>query len=99
MKMFTDINDITDDIQEWLREVHPDRTPDQVWSKLMEELDELQQRPTDLYEWADVLILIFDLCEMYGLDVAKGIHWKMKINRERHWELVDGKLQHTKKGK
>lgn len=93
--MLTDIDDITSDIMDWLRSVHPDRTPDQVWLKLEEELKELKERPTDAWEWADVLILIFDLMELYGIDPIKAIHWKMATNRQRKWELTDdGTLKH-----
>lgn len=91
----TDIHVITSDIQEWLQGVHPDRTPDQVFSKLEEELAELRDRPTDAWEWADVFILVFDLCEILGIDPAKAIHWKMQRNRQRTWEIDnEGKLQH-----
>ena len=93
----SDIYEITEDIQSWLSEIFPERTPDQVFDKLQEELEELRERPTDGHEWADVLILVFDIMEMYGIDPPKSIHWKMEINRKRKWKKVNGKLQHIKK--
>lgn len=90
-----DIRKITDEIDDWLQVVYPDRHPDKVWEKLMDELEELKACPTNAFEWADVLILTFDLMRMYGLDPAKAIHWKMDINKRRKWEMKDGKLVHV----
>lgn len=98
MNVIENINEITYDIQEWLSEVFPDRHPDVVMSKLMDELEEWKERPTDAWEMADILILILDLCHMYGIDPAKAIHWKMDRNRKRKWEFKDGKLQHVVEG-
>jgi len=90
-----DITEITNDIQSWLDTVFPDRHPDVVISKLMDELEEWKDRPTDAWEMADILIIILDLCHIYGIDPAKAIYWKMDRNRRRQWRFIDGKLQHV----
>lgn len=89
-----DIHEITHDINSWLEHVYPDRHPDKVFEKLFDELEELKERPTDAWEWADVLILVFDLMHIYGIDPAKAIHWKMDVNKSREWKFEDGKLVH-----
>jgi NTP pyrophosphatase (non-canonical NTP hydrolase) len=94
IKVRTDLVEITDDIMEWLEDVYPDRHPDQVWEKLMEEIEEWKSRPTDAWEVADVMILILDLCKCYGIDVSRAIHFKMDRNRKREWEMKNGKLYH-----
>lgn len=91
-----DLREINDDIQEWLEGVFPNRHPDVVFSKLLEELEELEDRPTDSWEWADVLILVLDLMHLYGIDPAKAIHWKMDCNKRRNWTFEDGKLKHVR---
>lgn len=95
-KIETDVNTITALNREWLEEVFPDRTPEQVFKKLEEELEELRSEPMNAWEYADVLILLLDLLDLYGFDPAKLIHHKMLINRKRKWEMKDGVLKHVK---
>ena len=90
-----DIRDMTKDIQNWLDEVYPDRTLDSTLAKLREELQELSERPLDGWEAADVVILLFDLCDIVGFDLAKLVHHKMNINRKRKWVKTDGVLKHV----
>jgi NTP pyrophosphatase (non-canonical NTP hydrolase) len=85
---------MTTDIQEWLRQVYPDRKPEAVFAKLMDEIEELKDRPTDGWEAADVMILLLDFCELSGIDIVKAVHWKMERNRKRKWEMKDNKLCH-----
>lgn len=94
-KVTYDLREINANIQEWLLHVHPDRTLDQVLEKLHEEIKELQERPLDGFEIADVLILLLDLCDMAGFDLAKLVKHKMDINRKREWKLNNGVLKHV----
>lgn len=91
-----DIREINADIQEWLARVYPERTLDQIVDKLNEEIGELQQRPLDGWEIADVMILLLDLCDTAGFDLAKLVKHKMDTNRRRSWEIKDGVLKHVK---
>lgn len=91
-----DLREMNADIQAWLREVYPDRNLDQVIKKLHEEIDELKERPLDGWEVADVMILLLDLCDMAGFDIAKLVKHKMDTNRKRQWQTVDGILKHVK---
>lgn len=91
-----DLREMNEDIQAWLIDVYPDRTLDQVVKKLHEEIGELQERPLDAWEVADVMILLVDLCDIAGFDLAKLVKHKMDINRKRSWTKVDGILKHVK---
>lgn len=90
-----DIREITKDIVDWADEVFPERTPEGTVDKLVEELKELIENPMDGWEMADVLILIFDLCDMWGFDPAKLVKNKMRVNRKREWTLEGGKFRHV----
>lgn len=96
MKVTYDLREMNADIQQWLAEVYPDRTLEHVIKKLNEEIAELQERPLDGWEIADVLILLLDLCDMAGFDPAKLVKHKMDTNRKRQWQTVDGLLKHVK---
>ena len=94
----SDIRTITAKIKKWCDEVHPDRTAIQMMEKLQEEFLELIERPMDAYEMADIAIILFDLCEFLGFDVATIVHRKMEINKLRTWHInSDGILKHGRK--
>lgn len=92
----TDLARIIKSNKEWLDQVFPERTPDVVFNKLLEELEELKSEPMNAWEYADVLIVLLDLLDLYGFDPAKLIHHKMQINRKRKWEMKGGVLCHVK---
>ena len=95
--MRTDIYELTSYIVTWSNEVHPNRDPFVTLKKLLSEIEELQERPGDGYELADVMILLLDLCHLTGVDIVKTVHWKMKINEGRSWELqADGTIHHKR---
>lgn len=89
-----DLPDITKDIVEWADSVFPERTLESTIAKLIEELEELKDKPLDGWEMADVLIVMLDLCDGAGFDPAKLIYHKMQINKTRKWELKDGVFKH-----
>ena len=43
-------------------------------------------------ELADVAIYLLGLSEILGVDLASEIEKKMKINQERSYQMIDGKL-------
>jgi hypothetical protein len=96
-KILYDVREMTAMIQAWCDEVYPDRTKDQMITKLMEEFQELRERPLDAWEMADIFIIMLDLCNHLGFDIAKVVHHKMDINRQREWSINDdGILKHVK---
>lgn len=92
-----DIRDVTSHIVEWADEIIPGRLPEAAFEKLLEEIEEWSKRPADGHEAADVMILILDVCHLAGIDIAKAVHWKMRINRGREWRFDErGIIQHVK---
>lgn len=93
----SDIREVTAQIAGWCDEVYPTRTAAHMIIKLQHELKELLENPMDAYEIADVAIILFDLCNYQGFDLATIIHRKMEINRARAWAINEqGILSHVK---
>jgi len=93
-----DIREITARIKRWCDEVYPTRTRDQMISKLQEEFSEFAAAPLDAFEMADIAIILFDLSDHLGFDLAKVINHKMDINKRRVWRVNEnGILKHRRK--
>jgi NTP pyrophosphatase (non-canonical NTP hydrolase) len=85
-------------IAEWADQVVPCRTPMSTVSKLLEEIGELvaSDRMNDPQELADVAILVLDLFNLQGVDMAQAVRDKMEINQARHWIVADnGAAKHV----
>lgn len=95
-KLSYDIRQISQDIVDWADEVFPERTPEGTVNKLLEELNELRDNPLDAWEMADVFILLLDLCDMLGFDLAKITTHKMAVNKSRKWHIEDGVFKHVR---
>jgi NTP pyrophosphatase (non-canonical NTP hydrolase) len=80
------INELQRQISGWADEIFPARTAQSTYLKLFEELGELVRSGGEPSEFADVLILLLDLCHLYGVDVETAVHEKMSINKKRRWE-------------
>jgi phage pi2 protein 07 len=96
LKVDSDIRSITATVQSWCDEVYPERTKEDMIKKLMQEFQELSDKPLDGWEMADIAIIMFDLANHLGFDLPKLIHHKMEINRKRSWKIEEGVLQHVK---
>ena len=59
----------------------------------------LKQRDDVGEELADVAIYLLGLSEILGVDLASEIEKKMKINQERSYQMIDGKLVRTQNDK
>lgn len=87
-------------ISEWADEVYPDRTVENALTKMMlHEIPELLHgKAMDPMEFADVAILLFDVAHLQGIDIAQAMRFKMKVNRNRKWEIdpATGLMSHVK---
>lgn len=87
-------------ISEWADEVYPNRTVENALTKMMlHEIPELLHgRAMDPMEFADVAILLFDVAHLQGIDIAQAMRFKMKVNRNRKWEIdpATGLMSHVK---
>jgi NTP pyrophosphatase (non-canonical NTP hydrolase) len=87
-------------IWKWANTLMPERTAADAIKKLsMEEVPELwrsfrETNEIDPDELADILIIVFDLCEMANVNALEVIHEKMAINIQRKWNVIHGVLQH-----
>lgn len=68
---------------------------------LEKEIKELLENPTDLLEYADCFILLFNAADIAGYsaeDLLNGIRQKFEINQERKWGKADsnGVVLHVK---
>ena len=71
----------------WASKTFPDRTPKDVLIKLFEEIGEYAKSPSAAGELADMLILIYDLALMHGIDPHKAVYDKMMVNQRRNWHF------------
>ena len=94
----SEITDLQAEIAAWADTLFPDRTVHDVTRKLVcEELPEFLLDPVP-GELADVLILVFDLANLLGIDVHQAILDKVKINANRRWrqDPDSGLMKHVK---
>ena len=91
----SEIRDLTVEIVEWADSVFPERRPESALLKLFEEVGELVKDPSDGSEYADICIMMFDLANMYKIDLAAEVRAKIAINKRRNWaKSKTGTLQH-----
>lgn len=83
-------------INQWANNTFPGRGPRSSLNKLnMEEIPELlthlKLRGLEGIgeEWADCMILLFDLARIWNVDPAAAIERKMRINNNRMWRKDD----------
>lgn len=98
--MAQNIEMLQEDIVDWLNKVHPNRSETAVWAKLLEETGEVMTDPTDIEEWADVMIVLLDLASRYGHymdDILLTARDKLIVNKARKWEInKHGVMSHVK---
>lgn len=82
------IGDVQRVIKLWANKNFPRRTSHQALCKLvLEEIPEFLQEQDSAEEYADLLILIFDIASLRGIDIAEALEAKMKINIQRKWSI------------
>lgn len=83
-------------VHEWANDTFPDRVPANAWQKMFIELGEVIENPGDPLEWGDVMIMLFDLAKMHGVDLYGATQLKLEVNRLRSWtRLPSGVYRHT----
>ena len=84
------IRGMQDYIHDWANETFPEREFKTTMAKLvLEEIPEFMAAPDDPGEFADLVILIFDLASMRGIDVYSAVAEKMHVNEQRTWKKDD----------
>lgn len=81
------LNETAVSVHKWADIVFPSRTAPSTFVKLFEEIGEIIKSPSRGSEYADALILLFDLALMHGVSDLEGeIERKMTVNKKRVWE-------------
>lgn len=93
------VNTLTDEVVEWADQIAPHRQPKDTVVKLVSETSELldavlNKSPIDVEEEVgDMMILLVDICKMYGIDPVFAAQKKMAVNRNRKWTTKDGVMR------
>ncbi len=92
------IHHATNEVDNWISPLLPDRSSFDTAIKLVEEASELLHaihHHSDVgQECADILILLLDVAHLHGVDLASEFSKKMEINRKRSWTERQGTLKH-----
>lgn len=99
------MSDVAAAVNDWANRTFPGRAPGSSLVKLnMAEIPELlthmNEHGSDGIgpEWADCMILLLDLARIWGINPARAIEEKMRINNGRMWtkDPATGMFQHVK---
>ena len=88
---------VQNQIKRWADRNFPARTAHSALCKLMlHEIPEFALAQHDPGEYADLLILIFDIATLNGIDIPQALHDKMQVNylRKWDWDPATGMAQH-----
>lgn len=102
MTRFGDLNELKTEVVEWADQIAPNRKPQDTVCKLVSEASELldavlnKNKEEVAGEIGDVIILLADLGDMYGIDIINAGLSKMVVNRARKWTTEDGILRRVR---
>ena len=85
------IQDLVDQTGTWAQATFPKSTDSSICEHLKREAQELADKPSDVEEAADCILLIFHLAHRRGWDLGKAIREKSAKNKSRIWNPVDAK--------
>ena len=97
---WNNIQDAQRAITQWADKQFPNRKPEHTLMKLvLQEVGEYYSNPGSPGEFADMLILLFDLASMHDINIAKALEDKMMVNVRRHWVMdpKTGLAQHVER--
>ena len=86
---------------DWSERTFPQRTNHSILTHMRRELDEIEESPGNIEEWADVMLLLMHgLMEQgfYLKDLLQGVISKFSKNTELKWKSPDehGVVEHEK---
>jgi NTP pyrophosphatase (non-canonical NTP hydrolase) len=88
----------TNEVDNWISPLLPDRSSFDTAIKLVEEASELLHAIHHVgdvgQECADILILLLDVAHLHGVNLTIEFAKKMEINRKREWTERQGTLKH-----
>lgn len=97
--MITSLSTLQYEVVEWADQIAPSRQPKDTVVKIVSETSELldavlNKDPAAVKEEiGDLMILLVDIANMYGIDPTIAGLDKMEINKSRQWEIKDGVMR------
>ena len=82
-------NVLLTEISEWARKTFPEQSGHSISNHLYREAKELLAIPNDPEEMADVIMLVADLADYYGIDLKEAVRKKFEICKARTWGEPD----------
>ncbi len=79
-------------IAEWSKNTFKDSTVLSNIAHLRDEIDEIEESPDNIIEWADVIILYMNAAYLSGHsmdDILIAVHKKFEKNKNRSWGEPD----------
>lgn len=83
-----DMNDLQYDLRQWTEKQFPTRSMRSILAHLREEIQELEDQPKDIKEFADCFMLLLDAAsfqEIYISDIWRAAGEKLIENKDRTW--------------
>lgn len=82
------LRELQTEVTAWADSVYPGRSFQSIVGKLDEELAEIKKSGyADPDEFADTIILLFDLASQANIDIADAVRAKINKNKNRVWEI------------
>ena len=79
-------------IAEWAKKTFKDSSISSTIAHLRDEIDEIEESPDEIEEWADVIILYMNAAYYSGHsmdDILIAVHKKFEKNKNRSWGEPD----------
>ena len=97
----TDIDDLQHALKQWTEKQFPTRNTGSIMAHLKSEADEVEENATDVFEYADCMMLILDAASynnIHASDILRACEEKLEINKNRTWgePNSDGFCEHKK---
>lgn len=97
--MNRNLENLTQEVTDWIQPLLPDRNPFDTCIKLVEETSELlhalHHNGDVASECADCLVLLLDIANLTVVDLQAAFERKMEVNRQRVWSEKQGCLKHA----
>lgn len=100
--MSKSLDELYREVTQWQRETFGRQSLVDLFSTLEREVGELGMTPPGSdqgrEELADVAMVLFEIADVEGVDLAAAIEWKLSINRTRRWGEPDaeGVIEHIR---
>ena len=78
-------------VGEWSAKTFPQSIDGSRIAHMFDELQELQEKPNDAYEMADIFLLLLHHAHVHGIDLEQAARIKFDILQRREWGEPDAR--------